>query len=452
MPDSTSIDEASTVGDPSETRSAQHTFSSNHPSKPDVVWTSRRGKVRCDSCRLRNLKCDRVLPMCNQCRWTPPGTNCIYTPPPTPAHRGVPRCDRCRESNLKCDRMAPVCQNCRESNITDCRYTPKKRGRPPLHHPSTTRLPYNTQAPSASFMFTNISGPVENNRPFVNESISFRSDLHPRAIRSTRLSSNPTMISSSPSLPPPSVHPNHQPFISHSFPPEPVQNLYITPWSHPSFLPLPEHILRRLSGLPRSEMPSRESFDRALADFVNTLGPELRETACFPPEAYATLANCLLRGTLSRLSARLCAWATCHRLCSGSDKLNLVVAPRDAVFQAAAEDEQRMIREYRAAVDGSGRTRASSASAQKQDRDDAGAGADVVFERVPVGPQIYDCLAYAHRGHASSVAVLMEIRRLGITSITWPMAEIFITLCPLCTKADSSLATTSAASLGSSSR
>ncbi|KAJ7273924.1 hypothetical protein C8J57DRAFT_1062782, partial [Mycena rebaudengoi] len=45
---------------------------------------------------------------------------------------------------------------------------------------------------------------------------------------------------------------------------------------------------------------------------------------------------------------------------------------------------------------------------------------------------IYDCLAYAHRGHASSVAVMMDLRRLGIASITWTMAEMFIHLCPLC--------------------
>ncbi|KAJ7222207.1 hypothetical protein GGX14DRAFT_352923 [Mycena pura] len=452
-------DETGSVGEVSDDGRA--TSTNNGPGNADSAWTSRRGKARCDSCRLRNLKCDRILPMCNQCRWTPPGTNCTYTPLPTPAHRGVPRCDRCRESNLKCDRAAPVCQYCRESNITDCRYTPKKRARPPLDNHTTTRIPYNTQAQSASFMFTNISGPVESqpyNRPFVNEGISSasRSDVHSRTVDVDR-SSNPYSTKNAfsegpplallPAPPPQSTFTNQQPFISHSFP-DPVRNQHITPWSHPSFLPLPEHILRRVSGLNSSEMPSRESFDRALADFAEKLGPDLRETALFPPEAYATLANCLARGNVSRLSPRIRAWSTCHRLCSGSDKLNLIVAPRDAVFQTSAEDEQRMIKDYRASLDGQAKTGASS-STQRSDKDVV-LGADTAFERLPVEPQIYDCLAYAHRGHASSVAVLMEIRRLGIASITWPMAEIFITLCPLCTKTGSTLATKSAVNAGSS--
>jgi hypothetical protein len=78
-------------------------------------WKGRRGKPRCDHCRLNNLKvsprlrnhlpsadvekCDRVLPTCNHCSWA--NRECKYTPLPTPAHRGIPRCDRCRFHNLK---------------------------------------------------------------------------------------------------------------------------------------------------------------------------------------------------------------------------------------------------------------------------------------------------------------------------------------------------------------
>lgn len=86
-------------------------------------WKGRRGKPRCDHCRVNNLKvrtnllrssacirvriltvvksqCDRVLPSCNHCSWVV-GRECKYTPLPTPAHRGIPRCDRCRAKNLK---------------------------------------------------------------------------------------------------------------------------------------------------------------------------------------------------------------------------------------------------------------------------------------------------------------------------------------------------------------
>ncbi|KAF7365911.1 hypothetical protein MVEN_00466100 [Mycena venus] len=157
---------------------------------------------------------------------------------------------------------------------------------------------------------------------------------------------------------------------------------------------------------------------------------DLRETACLPPEAYATLANCLSKNNITRLSQRIRAWATCHRLCSGSDKLNLIIAP-DPFFQASPEDQQRMIKEYRASLDRP--SQSMSSPTQKSDKD----GADgQQFERLPVQPQIYDCLVHAHRGHASSVAVMMEIRRMNISSITWPMAEMFVSLCPLCNVAN----------------
>ncbi|KAJ6554480.1 hypothetical protein B0H19DRAFT_949085 [Mycena capillaripes] len=461
-----SQEDTASNGDISDDSRAVANTTNNSPATADSAWTSRRGKARCDSCRLRNLKCDRILPTCNQCRWTPV-TDCTYTPLPTPAHRGVPRCDRCRESNLKCDRAAPVCQYCREGNVTDCRYTPKKRARPPLDQLQTSassRVPYNTQAQSASFMFTNISGPVEThssyNRPFVNENISSASRSDPRAMdvdRSIPPYPHRASFSEGPPLAllpapvPPSPFPPQQPFISHSFP-DPIQNPRIKPWSHPSFTPLPDPVLQRLSGIKSVEMPSREEFERALDDFLSKLMPDLRETACLPPEAYATLANCLSKSNITRLSPRIRAWATCHRLCSGSDKLNLIVAPRDPFFQSSPEDQQRMIKEYRASLDRP--TQSMPSPSQKSDKDAGGDGQQ--FERLPVQPQIYDCLAYAHRGHASSVAVMMEIRRMNISSITWPMAEMFISLCPLCNvvnKGGASLTTKgSAANMGAASR
>ncbi|KAJ7607349.1 hypothetical protein FB45DRAFT_948129 [Roridomyces roridus] len=437
-------DDVASAGDVSDDGRAAASTSASAPVNADSAWTSRRGKARCDSCRLRNLKCDRILPTCNQCRWTPV-TDCTYTPLPTPAHRGVPRCDRCRESNLKCDRAAPVCQYCREGNITDCRYTPKKRARLPAEHTQPlSRVPYNTQASSASFMFTNISGPVESgpsfNRPFVNENIQSVSgthresrtiDINPPYQRTTSFSEGPP-LALLPAPGPPSTYPA-QPFISHSFPEPPLRSSQFKPWVHPSFIPLPEPMLRRLNGLRSTEMPSREEFDQAFEEFLSKLMPDLRETATLAPEIYATLANCLAKGNITRLSTRLRAWATCHRLSSGSNKSNLILAPKDGMFGMSDADELKLVNEYRAAMD---QPPKAAASGEANGNGAAGAGGtegtQSQFERVPVQPQIYDCLAYAHRGHASSVAVLMEIRRLGIASITWPMAEIFISLCPLC--------------------
>ena len=81
-------------------------------------WKGKRGKPRCDYCRMNKLKvrpptlidkpethyvsnqCDREQPICNHCSWSSLG-DCKYTPLPTPAHRGIPRCDRCRLRDLK---------------------------------------------------------------------------------------------------------------------------------------------------------------------------------------------------------------------------------------------------------------------------------------------------------------------------------------------------------------
>ncbi|KAJ7722597.1 hypothetical protein B0H16DRAFT_1334638 [Mycena metata] len=419
-------------GDISDDGRALPSTGNNSPGNADAAWKSRRGKARCDSCRLRNLKCDRILPTCNQCRSTPV-TDCTYTPLPTPAHRGVPRCDRCRESNLKCDRAAPVCQYCREGNITDCRYTPKKRARPPTDNRPlpTSRLPYNAQAPTASFMFTHTSGPTET----ASSSRSAAGHSRAEADRSTPSHPRGGSFSEGPPLAllpapvAPSAYPHQQPFISHSFAKSNIQApSKVTPWSHPSFYPLPDLVLQRLGAIKSVEMPLRQEFDRALEDFLSKLVPDLRETACLPPEAYATLANCLSKGNITRLSPRIQAWATCHRLCSGSDKLNLIIAPRDNFFHASSEEQHRLVTEYRTSLDRP--PHSQSDSNQTSDKDDA--DAQPMFERVPVQQQFYDYLAYAHRGHASSVAAMMEIRRLNITSITWPMAEIFISLCPIC--------------------
>ncbi|KAF7373625.1 hypothetical protein MSAN_00572900 [Mycena sanguinolenta] len=390
-----SPDETASNGDISDDARAVPSTNNNSPASADSAWTSRRGKARCDSCRLRNLKL-------------------------------------IEESRVAIDAASPI------SNATErLQYTPKKRARPPVDQPQPARgVPYNTQAQTASFMFTNISGPVDAhpsyNRSFVNENASSSSrDARPMELdrgippyqRRPSFSEGPPLaLLPAPTPPSHTSQSYQQPFISHSFP-EPHQSSRIKPWSHPSFLPLPDPMLQRVCGIKSVEMPSREEFEHALNEFVSKLQADLRETACLPPEAYATLANCLSKNNITRLSQRIRAWATCHRLSSGSDKLNLIVAPREPFFQASPEEQQRMITEYRASLDRP--PQSMSSPGQKSDKDNTGADT-LQFERLPVQPQIYDCLVYAHRGHASSVAAMMEIRRMNISSITWPMAEIFV--------------------------
>jgi len=54
------------------------------------------------------------------------------------------------------------------------------------------------------------------------------------------------------------------------------------------------------------------------------------------------------------------------------------------------------------------------------------------FERIPVQSQIFDILLYAHRTHSSPTFMLADIRRVGMAGITFPMAELFVRLCPSC--------------------
>ncbi|KAF7321098.1 hypothetical protein HMN09_00197500 [Mycena chlorophos] len=420
------------------------------PGAPDTSWTSRRGKARCDACRLKNLKCDRVLPVCNQCKWGASGSSipCKYTPLPTPAHRGVPRCDRCRESNLKCDRAAPVCQYCRDANITDCRYTPKKRARPPMEPQSPGSRPPYAEGESASFMFTNgpAPGPSTNSytRSFVPESgTSDRMDVDrpPPPLPKPAYEPGPPLAllpapSSSAPPPPPSAYPAPpaQAFIAHSFP-TPTRSHTFAAWTHAAFAPLPATLLRRLTNVTTAEMPARDAFDTALRQFRAGLEPSLRETAFLLAEDYAIVANCLAKGNTARLSPRLREWTQCHRLASGSDKFNLIVTPRDATFALPIEKAHELLKDYRVALDEEAeRSKGRSSRRHTQNVGDPDSLSEPAFERIPVVNQIYDCLTYAHRGHASSVVVMMEIRRLGIATITWPMAEIFINLCPLCSK------------------
>jgi hypothetical protein len=51
-----SQDETASNGDISDDGRAVASNNNNIPATADSAWTSRRGKARCDSCRLRNLK------------------------------------------------------------------------------------------------------------------------------------------------------------------------------------------------------------------------------------------------------------------------------------------------------------------------------------------------------------------------------------------------------------
>jgi hypothetical protein len=421
-------------------------------------------------------QCDRVLPACNHCSWAV-GRECKYTPLPTPAHRGIPRCDRCRLKNLKvsehihidqfdlfkitatqCDRNLPVCNHCAEEEELECNYTPKKRHKVPSDNgpiKDSQAGPYGTK--TASFLVSDVLN-AEDQDDSVNGNDDYADQRHSFygqniAATSSRFTRKPVYYdregSSEPDVPrfqtSSQITPDHQgrpwiahsplppiapkppplmnqiSFITHTFPADQgmvVTKSHIEPWSHPAYPPLPEVILRSLNDVNLVEMPDRNVFAESLAVFLAELAPELRETAAFMPDTYTTIHRCVASGELDKLSDRLRVWLSCHNICSGSNKQYLLLIPRDEFFQVSSKEKERLRAAYVSRTDGKAgyadRNPPHSHDGALAQRDVDSLDIAQVFERIPVQPQIYDILVYAHRSHISSSSMLFEIRRLGI--------------------------------------
>ncbi|KAF9244852.1 hypothetical protein BU15DRAFT_41517 [Melanogaster broomeanus] len=412
-------------------------------------WKGRRGKPRCDHCRMNNLKCDRVLPTCNHCSWAN-GRECRYTPLPTPAHRGIPRCDRCRLRNLKCDRNLPVCNHCAEEADADCNYTPKKRHKVPSDHGAVRdkqMAPYG--AKTASFLVSDMLS-TDESTSFARNGHGDPGDGHSFYGQNIASSSQVRGPNGSPSNGEPSRYhhfktpdPNgHQiSFISHSFPSE--QGMIATKplvesWAHPMFAPLPDVMVQRISNVNSIEMPNRALFEDTFARFLDNLPPELLETAVFTPEIYAAICRYLSGSDSDNLSDRLRMWTAFHHVRLGSEMYHLLLIPRDAFFQLEATEEEKLRRDYVTHIDNHAKNYGKLSLTIPSSKPDL-VGCELsgfewtrAFERIPVRNQIYDVLVYAHRTHGSSTSTLFETRRIGMATITWPMVEIFIRLCPLC--------------------
>ncbi|KAI0268613.1 hypothetical protein BC834DRAFT_645184 [Gloeopeniophorella convolvens] len=408
-------------------------------------WKGRRGKPRCDHCRLNNLKCDRVLPTCNHCSWAT--RECKYTPLPTPAHRGIPRCDRCRFHNLKCDRNLPICNHCAEDDGAECNYTPKKRHKVPTDHapPVKDRTPAPYATKSASFLISDVpdeekystgnwiaehpedargkltGGAYDNesNGSQNSENEDDRMDEDPTSDQ--RGAQSRTELQTSTSDPSGSRQ---------RYDATRTTTRHIEPWYHSEFAPLPRAILQGIRTVNPSDMPIRHDYDKALLKFLSELPAELREISAFAPDDYVSLARAVEEGDTSTLSERLRSWVTHHHVRTGSRKYRLLLLPREQYFVIRPEKEEKLRTEFIAEVDGDVfLNKPPSTNGQTKQPPREGASA---FIRIPVSPQIYDTLVYAHKSHSTPAATLAQVRQAGIGCITWPMIELFHRLCPLC--------------------
>ncbi|TCD62601.1 hypothetical protein EIP91_006647 [Steccherinum ochraceum] len=208
-----------------------------------------------------------------------------------------------------------------------------------------------------------------------------------------------------------------------------VTTPHIDPWSDGLYAPLPEAIIQSLRTVNAIEMPGRHAFDEALGRFVAGLSSELRETATFTEESYSEVARAVSEGTVAELPPKLRMWASCHHARAGSRKSYLILLPRDAFYNMNPADEEKLRANYIVQTDGE-----ASGSPAEQYPENGGNSLEsvAVFERVPVQPQIYDILVFTHRNHGVASTMLFEARRIGIATITWPMVEMFIRLCPIC--------------------
>ncbi|KAF8972966.1 hypothetical protein BDZ97DRAFT_1691597 [Flammula alnicola] len=406
-------------------------------------WIGRRGKPRCDNCRLSNSKCDRVLPVCNHCSWAN-HKECKYTPLPTPAHRGIPRCDRCRANNMKCDRNLPICNNCKECALgTTCNYTPKKRHK--RTDPEDAKAIANSTGDSKNWSKSSGTEKATNNdqgegHTFYGQNIaaSFPTSLSPTHSETESTSdpdsshtgrftadfARPSKRSLSAYPPPPEAAvqlPSQLEIIPHTFPAAHkilINSAHIEPWTHSSFIPLPDFVFKCLYQVDPVEMPKRQEFDAALVTFQKSMMEVLRETAFLSVDKYTKVVRALQSGDTSGLSERMRSWTTMHRLCSGSDKYNVILAPRDSVFSMDTTPAESHKRKFVADLL-SGNTDTDSLQVHH-------------YDRLPVQNQLYDILTYAHRSHLPAPQMLLEVVRLRFAFITWPMAEMYVRMCPLC--------------------
>jgi hypothetical protein len=217
---------------------------------------------------------------------------------------------------------------------------------------------------------------------------------------------------------------NQLSFISHTFPADKgimISQFPIDSWSHPTFPALPDVVRRRLADMDAVEMPDRGAYEEFLDSFLAGLGPELREVAAFSPEMYMLIHRSIVSGDLERLSPRIRMWLSIHHACSGSNKQCLLLLPRDEYFNMDPTEEERMRQTYVSRTDRKNVfADLPSLHAVPHDPDSVPLDSDfernLVFERIPVQPQIYDIMCYSHDKHLSSYEMMDEIRKLGIVS------------------------------------
>jgi hypothetical protein len=276
---------------------------------------------------------------------------------------------------LQCDRNLPICSNCRKHAAgTSCNYSPKKKYGSNIGHSESSFLPVegsdrhrpklapespvDTEAEADlrahTFYGQNIAASVGRSiSPSETESVSDL-DVIPGRFTAESSRSIPDYRSWGGTILPFSASPMES--IPHPIPSGNVviDSVCIKPWTHPSFISLPQNLCQELCRIDPVEMPSRHDFDNALSTFQQTVMDELRETSCLSIDIYTSVARSLANDDVSSLSKRVRTWTAVHRFRSGSNKHNLILVPRESIFYMdSSEAEAHRLRFVAAIMDGS---------------------------------------------------------------------------------------------------
>ena len=316
---------------------------------------------------------------------------------------------------MKCDRSSPVCNHCKEDKTTECNYTPKKRRKVTSQitaDPVKRETVDNVGSPSLSLPdFDGEDGFYDQTMASTSRTRegSLSSPSGGLIARNLEMGRSPTDLSPSPFSPSLGNKPPDPKQLSYSYSTqEVISSSPILPWTHSTLAPLPYFIVRGLESINSAEMPSAATYNESLTGFLGETLDELRETWCLTLDTYATVSRCLSSGDTSELSPKLREWITLHHLCSGSDRFNLILMPRESTFQADERSRESYRRVYCAQVD---------ANVNTGGRGDSGKTIDH-FDRLPVREQIFDLLTYAHVSHNDAFAMLSSVKSWGFVSFS----------------------------------
>lgn len=172
-------------------------------------------------------------------------------------------------------------------------------------------------------------------------------------------------------------------------------------------------------------MPLRKTYQNELIDALRSMPIEFATVSAFGPKAYAGIVEYTrspgddVPGISSEdigeyASKVVKEWTKVHQVSSGSDSRYLAVLYGEESSGMEEKDKNRLLQQLIQEVDG---------AADKMSSADEGSGfkSTNAFLRIPVLPNIYDILVYAHRDHDTAIETLHAATEAGFVRLSFPL-------------------------------